>query len=303
MKSYTLFQQYIWLVNTIKRERKISLAKINQMWTGTYISDGMPLARSTFNRHKDAIMDIFGIIIKCDKRDGFKYYISNMEILSGDSIQNWMLSTISVNSFLTESKSVADRILLEQIPSEGENLRCFIKAMKLNVRIFVKYRRYATQTVKEKTVDPYCIKLFNRRWYALVKSSSHDSPYILAFDRIKELSLTEEKFYVDTDFNASSWFENCYGVFRDTDIGVQTIRFRAYGNEAFYARDLPLHPSQREVETTDEWSDFELNIRPTKDFFTPLLARGALIKILEPQWLADEIKSQHEAAAKLYYER
>ena len=57
------------------------------------MSGGVSIARSTFNRHKAAIEDIFGIIIECDKRDGFRYYIDNSDVLSGESIQNWMLST------------------------------------------------------------------------------------------------------------------------------------------------------------------------------------------------------------------
>ena len=65
-------------------------------------------------------------------------------------------------------------------------------------------------------------------------------------------------------------------------------------------RDLPLHHSQKEVETTPDWSDFEILMRPTADFFSPLLARGPMIKVLEPQWLAEEIRNQHLAAAELY---
>ena len=303
MKSYVLFQQYIWLINTIASAGRISFNELNQRWMNTYMSDNIPLSRSTFNRHREDITDIFGITIKCDKSNGFKYFISNEEVLEKDSIQTWMFSTLSVNSFLNDSKSVADRIILERIPSGGDNLRMFIEAMKLNVRISVKYRRYEAEVVKERIVDPYCIKLFNRRWYALVKSLSHDNPYILAFDRIQEISLTEEKFFIDKGFDALSWFKDSYGILRDTSVEIQTIRIRAYGREVFYVRDLPLHLSQKEIETTDEWSDFEINIRPTNDFFSPLLSRGALIKVLEPRWLADEIKSQHEAAAKLYYEQ
>ena len=52
----------------------------------------------------------------------------------------------------------------------------------------------------------------------------------------------------------------------------------------------------------DDYSDFELTLRPTPDFYTPLLSRGPLIKVLSPQWLADEIKKQHLEAAKLYEE-
>ncbi len=81
MKSHALFQQYIWLVNTIYRAGKISLEEINRKWLDTDLSEGLPLARSTFNRHKDAIEDMFGIYIECDKRDGFKYYIGNAEVL------------------------------------------------------------------------------------------------------------------------------------------------------------------------------------------------------------------------------
>ena len=63
MKSKMLFREYIWLVNTIWKARKISFADINRMWVRTAMSDGNDVARSTFNRHKDAIEDIFGIFL------------------------------------------------------------------------------------------------------------------------------------------------------------------------------------------------------------------------------------------------
>jgi hypothetical protein len=52
------------------------------------MSEGLPMVRSTFNRHKDAIEDMFGIYIECDKKDGFRYHIGNAEVLEEDSIQN-----------------------------------------------------------------------------------------------------------------------------------------------------------------------------------------------------------------------
>ena len=70
----------------------------------------------------------------------------------------------------------------------------------------------------------------------------------------------------------------------------------------YYLRDLPLHHSQEEVTTEDDYSDFELTLRSTPDFYTPLFSRGPRIKVLGPQWLADEIKRQHLEAAKLYEE-
>ena len=75
MTTYNKFKEYIWLVNTIYKARKITFAEINERWLETDMSEGVELARATFNRHKDAIEDIFGIYIECDKKNGYKYYI------------------------------------------------------------------------------------------------------------------------------------------------------------------------------------------------------------------------------------
>lgn len=302
MKSYDLFRQYIWLVNTIYRARKITFEDINKKWVNTEMSEGLPMWRSTFNRHKAAIEDMFGIIIECDKRDGFKYQIGNSEVLEEDSIQNWMLNTLSVNGVLSESRSVHDRILLETIPSNGDHLHKFIEAMKLNSRVKVSYQRYQAEYETCMVVEPYCVKLFNRRWYALVKSLKYDSFFMLAFDRVHSIELTGEKFVMDDDFDAATWFKECYGIVRNDEFDLTKIRIRAFGREVFYLRDLPLHHSQIETESHEDYSDFEITLRPTSDFFTPLLSRGAQIKVLEPKWLADEIKAQHQAAADLYKE-
>lgn len=302
MKAYALFQEYIWLVNTIHRFSRLTLEEINRRWLDTELSEGVPIARSTFNRHRDAILDMFGIIIDCDKKDGFRYYIDNEEVLEEDSIQNWMLSTLSVNSVLSESKAVQKRILLESIPSDGDNLHKFIEAMKRGVRVLVNYRRYGGFAYSSPMkLDPFFVRLFNKRWYALVKFPEPTGLlFTLAFDRIISLDVTDEKFDYPKDFDPATWFRDSYGIVRDPEVPVETVVIRAFGKEANYLRDLPLHHSQKKVETTDAYSDFSLTLSPTADFFSPLLSRGAAIKVLSPQWLADEIKQLHQAAFELY---
>lgn len=302
MKSYALFQQYIWLVNTIHKHKKLTLDEINQHWLETDMSEGLPIVRSTFNRHRDAILDMFGVIIECDKKDGFRYYIFNSEVLEEESIQNWMMSTLSVNSILSESKGVYDRILLEQIPSDGDNLHKFIDAMKRSVRIIVGYRKYGSKRVKSTmTLEPYFVKLFKRRWYAVVKFSEPDGMFFtLAFDRIVYLEISDEKFTYDKEFDPAGWFKDSYGIVRDSDVPAEKVVIRAFGKEANYLRDLPLHHSQVEICNEEEFSDFELWLSPTSDFWTPLLSRGSAIKVMQPQWLADEIRRMHIEAAKLY---
>ena len=61
-----------------------------------------------------------------------------------------------------------NRIVLEPIPSEGEHLHTFIGAMKRSVRVKVVYRKYGESEVRERVVDPYFVKLTNKRWYGKV---------------------------------------------------------------------------------------------------------------------------------------
>ena len=114
MKIPAKFKEYIWLVNTIRKARRITFAEINEKWLQTDMSEGIELARSTFARHKDAIEDIFGIYIDCDRQNGYEYYIGNDYVLREDSVQNWMLSTLSVSNVISESMSLQNRILLQE---------------------------------------------------------------------------------------------------------------------------------------------------------------------------------------------
>ena len=309
MRVPALFKEYICLVNTInKADSGITFAEINEKWLETDMSEGVELARSTFNRHKDAIEDIFGIIIDCNRQNGYRYFISNADVLGEDSIQNWMLNTLTVNNIVGEALTLQDRILLQPAPVEGDYLKMVIEAMKKNVKLAVDYRKYGDDEPRHLTFEPYCIKLFKQRWYILGhfhRNATTDRPEVdyfgvFSFDRIMNLSLTDDKFQINPRFNAQAYFEECFGVLVNDDTEAQRIVIRVYGDERFYVRDLPIHKSQREIGQGEGYTDFELFMRPTIDLSTHFVSRSFLIKVLEPQWLADEIHHMHMQAVLMY---
>lgn len=299
MTAPFLFKEYIWLVDTIRRAKTITLADINRKWMQTEMSEGMPLSRTTFYRHKYAIEDIFGIYIECDRKNGNKYYIGNDHVLREDSVQNWMLSTLSVSNLLGESQSLHHRILLENIPSGDEKLQQIITAMKQNRRVRLNYCRYGFSVGNTFLLSPYCIKLFHRRWYLLGKFDKGKMS-VFSFDRMENVEILDEKFNIDDDFDASDYFSECFGIVVGDGTKAEKIVLRAYGTEANYVRDLPLHHSQCEIDSTDEYADFELFMRPTSDFKAHLLSRGQWAVVLEPHWLADEIVKWHRDAIEKY---
>ena len=59
MKPAQIFHQYVWLINTLRAYRKLTLEELSQKWFDDGVADGNPLQRSSFNRHRDAILDMF----------------------------------------------------------------------------------------------------------------------------------------------------------------------------------------------------------------------------------------------------
>lgn len=307
MRVPDLFKEYIWLVNVISKAKKITFAEIQEKWLETGMSEGVELVRSTFNRHKEAIQNIFGIYIDCDRKDGYRYFIDNGQVLEEDTVQNWMLTSLSVSNIVSESLSLQNRILLEQIPSVAY-LQQVIDAMKRKVKISMQYRKYGEIEAKIVTLEPYCIKLFRQRWYVLGHFSKggdecnneSECYRLYSFDRIESMELTKIKFEIKKDFDSKAFFSECMGVIVGDGTAPEKIVLRAYGGERYYIKDLPLHHSQRSKGVGDNYEDFEYYMRPTKDFVSHVMSRANQIKILEPKSLADKVKTLLQESLNLY---
>ena len=296
MKPAKIFQQYIWLVNTLRQYKKLTLEEISQRWADDKVIDGNPLTRVSFYRHKDAILNMFGIIIECDVEHGYKYYIANPEVLDDDSIGRWMLSTMTVNTVLSDSASLKDRILLENVPAGEEYLQTLILAMKTNRRVIIVYQRFGAES-HEHTVSPYALKLFHRRWYILAFTGKHMATFSL--DRILSLRLSDETFEMPFDFSPQQYFEDFFGVTTD-DTPMAHVVIRASDWLPDYLRTLPLHHSQREISTNKDYVDFALDICPTPDFIGELISYGESLKVLEPEDLRLKISRILKESLKNY---
>jgi len=307
MSTPALFKEYIWLVNTIYNAQRLTFAQIQDKWLQTEMSGGVKLARSTFNRHKDAIQDIFDINIECDCRDCYKYYIEHDEDLAKDTVKTWMLSTLSVNDIILESKSLHNRILLQKIPCDAY-LASIIDAMKKKVLVTLKYHKYNASEASCYDVEPYCLKLFNQRWYLMARlsaevlaNSNNNDPYrVYSFDRIKQVTLTDRKFEVSDDFDAQQFFAECFGVIVGDHTPAERIVLRAFELERNYLQDLPLHHSQKKIYEGDNYVDFEYYLRPTNDFCGHLLGLANRVKVIEPQSLADKLCGMMKDTLKMY---
>ena len=295
------FQKYIWLIDTIRRAGKISLEEISDRWERNKdLSDYRPLSRSTFNRWKDAIFSQFGIIISCQRAGGYLYYIENPEDIDEDELKKWMLDSFAVSNLISENFSLKDRILVNSIPSAHNHLAALLEAMRENHAATITYCRFNRTESHKFAIEPYCVKLFEDRWYVLARNVQYDDLRIYGLDRIADLEVTADTFRLPKDFSASDYFSNYYGIVTDKGMKPQRIVIRAYGSHIPYIKSLPLHHSQRLLEDNGEYADFEFFLTPTYDFVMRLLHVGAMMEVISPETLRKTMKGWVSDMYNLY---
>lgn len=285
-----LFKRYIWLVDTIYRAGKITFHDINDKWERSSLSDGDDFPKKTFHNHKEAIEKIFDIIITCDTKNGYKYYIENSEDINSGVLQNWLLNTFAVNNLINESSKLKNRIQLEETPSGQQYLATIIEAMRDSCTIDITYQSYSRAHARSFEIEPYFVKIFKQRWYVMAYSEGMDNVMVYALDRIQQLGVTQNKFNYPKEFNPEEYFYNCYGIINDENIEPCTVKIKTNPFQAKYLRGLPLHHSQKEMEVNDSTVIFEYYIKPTFDFKKELLSMGAEIEVLEPEWFREEMR-------------
>ncbi len=286
LNSMTTLEKYIWIVNQLYRakDRGLSLSELNERWVrNTDLSKGEDLQRQKFDRWKKSILTTFGISIECKVRGGYRYYIANREEIDSGTVNRWILDAYSTVSLLSQHAKQNRRILVEDVPSSHDYLEQIIEAMNDNQVIKIRYQGFQKHKAFTFPVEPYCVKMFQRRWYLLAHSIGDDTMRLYALDRIDKVEQTDKHFELPKDFDAKEYFSTFFGIVTHEHVPIQRILLRANKYHKHYLRTLPLHDSQKEISDDGEDAVFEVTLRPTYDFCMELLRVGNMIEILEPQ--------------------
>lgn len=296
----TQLQKYTWLIETIRRAGKISHKDLSERWEEAKdLSDCRPLHRATFNRWRDAIFEQFGIIIECQKKGGYLYYIENPEDIDDNRLKKWMLDSFAVGNLIGENLSLKDRILVTKIPSGTDHLKTLIDAMKDYRTVTITYKPFKQAHGHTLELEPFCVKLHENRWYLLGKNNK-DEIKLYGLDRIEDAYINEKTFTIPKEFSALDFFAPYYGVVIGNTINPQRIVIRANESHKYYMNTLPLHDSQKMIEDCGEYADFELVLSPTYDFVMKLLQFGSMIEVISPDSLRQTMKGWISDMFELY---
>ena len=300
LKSSTayLFNCYIWLLNTIVRG-PISRAAIDEKWAhanaNEYKQDYLP--ESNFHRWKDTIELLFDVKIKCNGNN--EYYIEEAADLRDADLRGRLLNLMSMDSLLKDTKELSGQILFEPVPSGEKFLTPIIEAMRDKCVLQMTYQGFGKPRPYTFPIEPYCLKMFKQRWYVLAYSPGIDQTYLYSLDRIHAIELTTQKYKLPKGFNAEAYFKNAYGT-ADLNYEPVEVKISISAKQAPYLRSLPLHKSQEEIETNEEYSIFRYFIIPSYDFKQELYKYGSDVEVLAPESMRNEFAEDAEKTNNMY---
>ena len=298
------YYRYIWLLDTLLNSSPLTIDEINMLWEDCPLSDG-PIPLRTFHEHRKGIKEMFGVEIVCDRSKGNVYYVKNPEVLEKQKVAKWLLHKYSIPQGFATFNSMKDRILLEEIPLGTSFLDDIIEAMQKNTELQIDYQRYEGEQGEEHLqtfhIQPYALKVFNRRWYLLGFIKEKDGLRTIALDRILHLEVLTTSFSLSEDFDARKYYANVVGIYANPDLPIVNVKIRAYGVQADYLRSTPLHKSQSEGKSKyGEFAEFTYRLCITPELISQLLAMGDPIEVLEPEELRAEIKKRINNMFSLY---
>ena len=294
-----LLQKYIWLVQTFIRagEHGLSLEEISDRWEDRFDS---AYSRRTFNNHREAVEDVFGIRIDCNRRTN-RYFVEGVDDVTDENAESaWLINTFTVNNMLSLGKErLSGRVSVEDIPSGHGYLVGVMEAMTENKELKVSYRKYSSDQTAVYTLRPYAVKEFAKRWYVVAYCVERDALRVYGLDRVRGLEVSDRSFVMPDEFDVNELFATSFGIYLPEGKG-KTVRFRAGIAEAEYIRDLPLHASQVEEKCEDGYVTFSIFVCPDRNLVMEFCKYGSRIEVLSPKEVRDAVAEEFSKACRLY---
>ncbi len=304
-----LLQKYLWLVQTFIRagEKGLSLEEIEDRWEDRFDS---PYSRRTFNNHRQAVEDIFGISIGCNRSTN-RYFIEYSADVADENAETaWLINTFTVNNMLSLGKErLSGRVSVEDIPSGHKFLTSVMEAMTGNNEIEIGYQKYTSSESEKFTLRPYAVKEVAKRWYIVAYCLERSAMRVYGLDRVTSLEISGKTFRMPKDFDVDEIFSTSFGIYLPDGPG-RTIIFRATEKEARFLRDLPIHSSQKELnirevraldlESREGMMYFSIFVCPDTDLIMEFCRRGARVEVVAPADVREAVASELRDAARLY---
>lgn len=307
-----LIGKYIWLVQSLIAAGGggMTFKELNEKY---YRRFGQAYSRRTFNNHRLAVADLFGIDIDCDRSTNRYFIPYSGDVLDNNESIGWLVNTFTVNSLLSLGKErLSGRVSVEEIPSGQKYLTAIMQAMEDGKELEIVYGKYSSDSSETLHVQPFAVKEHEKRWYLVAfcheragadrRNDDINAWRVYGLDRITSLQVTDVSFRMPKDFDVDGIFSQSYGIyFPKAGQKPVTIRFKVTDEEARYLRDLPIHRSQVEENAAKgDGRIFRIRVIPNRNLTMEFCRHAGRLEVIEPEEVRLSVKEELEKAYKQY---
>jgi len=251
------------------------------------------ISKRTFQRDLDEIESIYGVYIKYDFSGKFYFIEEEFEQEIGDRF----FEAFDVYNALKVNEQNKQHIYLEKRQTKGtEHLYGLLHAIKNLLQIAFTYQKYYTDYPEQRTVHPLALKEYKNRWYLFAKDVYDNRVKVYALDRISHLEISKISFQKDADFNLGKIMKHSFGIVMPNSETPEKVVLSFTPLQGKYIQSLPLHDTQKILIDNNKELRICLNIYLTQDFKMEILSMGESVKVLKPEWFAEEVKESYRRA-------
>lgn len=281
----------LYLINLLDRKGALTLKEINDYYQYSSLYEGDEIQARTFTRYKDYIAETFPCYIEYNPRTG-KYELHRHRALYGedDSLYDYLLSAYHIEGMTELALKHRDKIILSEAPTGVENVQIILEAIDQGKGIECEYYSFNHKTVKHQLLIPYFLRTWEQRWYLAAEPDNHHHGIsIFALERMDNIRLTDQKMQPSNDVTADEYWEGSFGVNHSDNQVPERIVIKVYGSQVNYVRALPIHESQKELESNEDYTLFEYHIVPCYNLYQQLLWHREKLEVVEPIQMREEM--------------
>lgn len=160
---------------------------------------------------------------------------------------------------------------------------------------------YRTQSrggeLTERVVHPYHIMPYVRSWQLIAYCERRAEVLMFKVDRIQAITLLNEHYAIPKDFVLDDYLGAAWGLLRGTASEPVDVSLRFNPEAGAWVAEEQWHASQHVEEQPDGSVLFRLHVAVTAEFVNWLMYYGSRVQILEPAWLRERVKEEHQQAA------
>jgi proteasome accessory factor C len=165
-------------------------------------------------------------------------------------------------------------------------------------QLWFEYHARTTDEHSERTVSPQRVTHYRESWYLDAWDEDKGALRSFAIDRIGKLTYLEQRAADIPDEVLDAHYASAYGIFGGKADKLAVLRFTK--ERARWVADEVWHPEQRGNHLEDGSFELQIPYREHQELVMDILRHGSHVRVIGPQSLVQEVRSQLAGAMALY---